>query len=298
MFSSLWKSLSGEDEERTNRYVEHLKRLVTYFPIGSKTNYYPEYLEDINFETMILGYELNEKQIYERDHVRELSDGSVEFFLDGSGETVTAADLASFALIVPDTSELEKTLDYNSKATLGKSGQFMRGNSITLVSKATGKGTPIVDTTVLRRTLVKQGYYQDYKVVILDPRLDSLTYKEQRQKQRMKLSLACTLYTPADSHSGQCGTLIDCSEMCVSIKVPQSQPDDATLAKGMQVRISIPIAMLDRTFELTGEIYAIRSNSTVVLKLQRIRKVDEFEDLQLVDRLDLRASLAQCSHGS
>lgn len=297
MLSSFWKSLSGEDEERINRYAEQLKQLITYFPIGGKINYYPEFLEHITFESMILGYEINDHQIYARDHVRGLDGDIPEFFLQESGELLTAADLASFTLIVPDTSEVEKTLDYDSKAVIGKSGQFARGNSITLISTVASEGLPNVDTTVLRRTQVEQGYYQNYKVVILDPSLNSLTKKNRRHNNRMDLSQACLMFTPIDSQSAQCGTLVDCSELCVGIEVQKAQLDDGIFTVGMPVRLSIPMPTLDRIFELTGEIFAIRAESTVVVKLHGIKKDDKVVDLQLVDRLDLRASLVQCNHG-
>jgi len=294
MFSSLWKSSSGEDEEPIKDYSQQLKKLTTCFPIGSKINYYPEYLDDISFETIILGYEINGKALYQRDHVRALNDVNVEFFLEEYDETLNASDLASFTLIVPDTSDLEKTLDYNSKAVIGRAGQFVRGKSITLVSAATVEGTPIVDTTVLRRFQVKQGFYQDYKVVSLEPRLESLMNKELRKRDRIELSLPCTLFTHEDNQSGRCATLIDCSELCVGIALQQVQADDASLSSGVAVRLCLPMPRLDKTFELTGEIYAFRPNGTVVVNLQRIKKLDKFEDLQLVDRLELRASLVQC----
>jgi len=275
-----------------SRYAEHLNQLVTYFPIGEKINYYPEYLEDINLETMILGYEVNENPIYVRDHVRQPDDATVEFFLEDSGETLTAADLS----IVPDTSDLEKTLDYGSKAVIGKSGQFVGGNSITLVAAATDKGTPIMDTTVLRQMLVKQGVYQDYKVVALDPTLESLTKKEHREKKRLELSLACTLFSPIDSPSGHSCKLIDCSELCVGIEMPCTPADGSPLVQGTPAQLCIPMPSQNKSFELMGEIFAIRSEDIVVLKLQGIKKGDKFEDLQLVDRLELRASLVQCCH--
>lgn len=296
MFSSLWKSSSAEEKERINRYSEQLRQLVTHYPIGEKIHYYPEYLDRVSLETMILGYEINEKQIYARDHVHLVNDDAVEFFLEGSGDTLTAADLASFALIVPDTSDLEKTLDYNSRALLGRSGQFVRGNSITLVAAASKTGTPILDTTVIRRSQVKQGYYQDYNIVTLDPRLDSLKMKDHRQENRMALSLSCTLFSPLDGEFGQGCTLLDCSESYVRIEVPQVQLKELELTEGMPVRLHLPMPIIDRAFDLKGEVFAIRTEGKVVLKLKGVRKADKFEDLQLMDRLDLRACLVQCSH--
>ena len=293
MLSSLWKSWSGEDKEQGKLDAERLTQLVKSWPIGSKTSYYPEYLADINLETMILGYEVNDIQIYDRDRVSIPDGGAAQFHLVDSDESVSAANLNSFALIVPDTSELEKTLDYNSKAVIGRSGQFVRGNSITLVSPATDKGTPIIDTSVLRRTIVRQGYYQNYKVVALDPILHTLTHKEHRQKQRIELSLSCSILIPEDSQSGTDGTLIDYSESCIGVVLSQELPNDAVPSEGMPVRVNLPIPAMDRIVELSGEIYTVRSNGTLVIKLLGIRKTDNFENLTLVDRLDLRAGFAQ-----
>jgi len=153
MLGSLWKaSPTEEDEGRVDRYVGQLKQFIRNYPIGEKVNYYPEYLEKIDFETVILGYEVNETPVYARDLVRGLDGDMVNFNFEASDDTVTAAEIASFSVIVPDTTELEQTLDYFSRAEIGKSGQFVSGHSISLVSSAAEQGPQVIDTTVIRRS--------------------------------------------------------------------------------------------------------------------------------------------------
>jgi hypothetical protein len=36
--------------------------------------------------------------------------------------------------MVPDTTDMERSLDYVRRASLGRNGQFVRGNAITLIS--------------------------------------------------------------------------------------------------------------------------------------------------------------------
>jgi hypothetical protein len=299
MFGSLWKaSPAEEDDGRIERYVGQLKQLIQHFPIGEKVHYYPEYLEKIDFETVILGYEVNKNPIYSRELVDGLSDDTVRFKLEESGDSVTAAEIASFSVIVPDTSELEKTLDYFSRAEIGQSGQFVKGHSITLVSAA--DPTPqVIDTAVLRRSIVKTGYYKDYKVVYLEPLLDTLSSKEHRKQLRMELSLQATLFPSMKTSSGVGCTVIDCSEQYLGLQLAKNLPrrDTHSLAEGKFIRVVLPIPALNKTFDLKGNICAVREqNNVVVVELQGIRKGDAFKELELVDKLDLRSSLVQSSH--
>lgn len=300
MFGSLRKaSPTQENDERIDRYIVQLKQFIRHYPIGEKVNYYPEYLEQIDFETVILGYEINNIPIYGRELVHGLDEDMVHFQFEESGDTVTAADIASFSVIIPDTSELEKTLDYFSRAEIGMSGQFVRGHSISLVSSGAAQGPQVIDTAVLRRSMVKRGYYKDYKVVYLEPLLDTLASKEHRKQLRMELSLAGTLFSPMKDSTGVTCTVIDCSEQYLGLQLSQQLPkrDTQSLAQGKSVRILLPMPTLNKTFDLKGHICAVRAeNNIVVLELKGIRKGDVFKDLELVDTLDLRSSLVQNSH--
>jgi hypothetical protein len=294
MLGALWKKTSREEEERANRTAEQLSQLVDFFPIGDKVNYYPEYQQDICFETIVLGYELNGQALYERDQVRKPDGGAPEFVLEQSGETVIATDMPEFAIIVPDTSELEKTLDYFSMAAIGRSGQFLRGNSITLLSKQSQQGTPSVDTSVDGRTLVKAGYYQGTKVVKLIPKLDTLGVVDHREQARLALALPCILFPDPDTDTGLEAQLIDASEHCVGIKLKE-QADVAVFQEKSAVRLSLPMPALDRVFNLTGRVHASRDHGALIIDIQGIDKTGMIEEMQLVDRLDLRACLVQCS---
>jgi len=284
MFGSLRKaSPAEEDDGRVDRYIAQLKQFIRNFPIGEKVNYYPEYLEKINFETVILGYEINDIPIYGRDFVRGLDGDMVSFKFEEFDKTVTAAEIASFSVIVPDTSELEKTLDYFSRAEIGKSGQFVHGHSITLVSTATEQGAQVIDTSVLRRKMVKHGYYKDFKVVYLEPLLETLSSKEHRKHLRMELSLAGTLFSPLKNSSGISCTVIDCSEQYLGLQLSKQLPqgDTQSLAQGKSVRVLLPMPSLNKTFDLKGNICATRAqNNTVVVELQGIRKGDAFESTE------------------
>jgi len=220
MFGSLWKASPAqeEDEGRLDRYIGQLKQFIRNYPIGEKVHYYPEYLERIDFETVILGYEVNDIAIYGRDLVDGQDEDSISFKFEESGEIVSAADIASFSVIVPDTSELEKTLDYFSRAEIGTSGQFVKGHSITLVSAVAEKTPQVIDTAVQRRSMVKSGYYKGYKVVYLEPLLDTLSSKEHRKQLRMDLSLDGKIHSPVKSASGIDCTVIDCSEQYLGLQ--------------------------------------------------------------------------------
>ncbi len=294
MLGALWKNSSREEEERAHRYAEQLSQLIDYFPIGDKVHYYPEYQQDICFETIILGYELNGHAVYERGHVHRVDGAALTFMLEQTGESIAATDMPEFAVIVPDTSELEKTLDYFSMAAIGRSGQFLRGNSITLLSKQTHQGTPSVDTSVDGRTLVKAGYYQGTKIVKLVPRLDTLGVVDHREQARLVLSLPCVLFSDVNTESGVKGLLVDASEHCIGIKL-QASDTVAHFTEKSQLRLCLAIPAVDRQFTLTGQVHAIRADGHVIVDVQGMEKEGQVEAMQLVDRLDLRSCLVQSS---
>lgn len=295
MFGSLRKISSTDCEGTLEPHAEQFHELIRNFPIGEKIDYFPEYQSDIRLETIILGYELNELQLFRRDQVLQSSDNAMSFTPDGSGTNLTAGDIRSFAIIVPDTSELEETLDYFSKAAIGKSGQFLRGNSITLLSTISSSGVLSVDTTVLRRAQLKQGPYKDYKTVSLQPQLESLSVKDLRQQSRIELSLPCILIG-RDAEADQFdATLIDCAENCLGLRLKQPSQQGNRMAAGEFVRLHIDMPELERTFALGADVQMIRDNGIVVVELQSIIIDDHFKPMALVDKLDLRACLVQFS---
>ena len=276
-------------------HTEQLHELIRNFPIGEKIDYFPEYQSDIQLETIILGYELNELQLFRRDQVLQSSDSAMSFAPDGGGANITASDIRNFAIIVPDTSELEETLDYFSKAAIGKSGQFLRGNSITLLSTISSTGVLSVDTTVLRRTQLKQGPYKDYKTVSLQPQLESLSIKDLRQQSRIELSLPCSLIGNNQDSAQLEATLIDCAESCLGLKLMQPSQKAKLLVAGEFVRLYIDMPELERTFALGADVQMIRDNGIVVVELRSIIIDEHIKPMALVDKLDLRACLVQFS---
>lgn len=296
MLNSLLKGFSGENDEQAtsgtrgaDSYTERLRKITDLFPIGAKVNYFPEFLEDILLETIVLGYEVNNRPVYSRDHVSEGENG-LEFYLQSTGDTIEAMDIGSFTFIIPDTSSTTR-LDYDSIAKIGRGGQFMRGNDISLVGTGAQGGVPILDTTVNRKSKIREGVYQNYEVVILDPKFDSLSTKENRHQSRLHMSLPCTLFTAQDEQSKHQCTMIDCSELCVGIALPEPAENHEALTQGTLVNLNLPLPAQDKTFDLTGEILAVRPNHTLLVELQGIMKQSTTEPLQLVDRLDLRAAL-------
>ncbi len=267
-----------------------MRTLLEFFPIGKKLRYYPEFNKDIVLDTLVVGYGVNHHFIYSMESIETDPDGMpVSFHAEDAGTRIPVAGIRQFQILVPDTSDLEKKLDYQRRAQISRHGQFSPGNSISLISNAGMKGISTVDTEVAKQIVLRDGPYAQMNMVLLTPELSTLAVTDQRRKPRTRTSVPATLFMPGVEFSGAC-TIVDISDAELRLRLDSGNPAMPLLNKGDPLLIDIRLGTTERHYSVKCSI--IRSSTgTCVVRLDgqiRDRRLESFAPLDL---LELKAGL-------
>lgn len=294
MFKLLWNNprppRDREDAAETALDGDSMKMLGEHFPIGKKVRYYPEYQRDIVFHTIIIAYRVNEHYIYSREAIQRDADGTpLAFLVGGKRGRLPLEKVARLQLMVPDTTDMERSLDYVRRASLGRNGQFVRGNAITLISDACRNGIPSVDTQVDSRPRMADGPYADNQMVLLRPDFDTLQIAEQRQKARVQSEVPVSLYLKEDAPPLGC-ILGDFSDVSLRLRpavpgqpLPPLKPND-------KVSVVINLGDAASTYRIRGMIFRSAADACVV-KLRQIYKDGDFATIRTMDVLEIKTGL-------
>ena len=279
---------AGETAIDTAKIVE----LMRCFPIGAKVRYFPEFRKDIILDSIIIAYGINNRLIYTQNdiHVRDEADAPV-LLLDDDWKDETVRDVRRFCFIIPDIGNLEYELDYTSRAELANNGQIQRGDHLTLMSLFNNRGVPHIDTHVRKRVTLKEGYYANHAVIVLEALPDSLDHVDQRQQARVKSNLPVKIRFSNEAEWYPC-VLTDFSESSLKIGMDEDSAALAMLTPRKTVFVHITALHQDREFELKGKVLR-KGEGFAVITLGSILKGEEFRSLELLDALDLKASLLQ-----
>ena len=293
MFKLPWKQsrpapgARGEADAALSR--ETLEMLDEHFPIGRKVRYYPEYQRDIVFDTIIIAYRVNDHAIYARESILRDPDGTPCAFAVGERKNrLPLEKVKRLQLMVPDTTDMERTLDYVRRANLGRNGQFVRGNTITLIADTCRSGVPTVETQVDSRARMKDGPYLDNPMILLRPDLDTLAIADQRQKARLQSQAPVNLYHGEEGPSVRC-ILGDFSDVSLRLQAAPGQALPPMKAND-KVVVVLNLGSVARTYRIKGTVFRSGAESCVV-KLKQLYHDGEFANIKLMDVLEIKTGL-------
>jgi hypothetical protein len=281
---------SSRNTAQTRIYLDQIKTLIEFFPIGKKLHYYPEFQKEIIFDTFIIAYCVNGGFVYSGEAIDRDSQGYPTAFRVGENEKRTSvSDLKLFQLLVPDTSDLEMKLDYHRRALIGRKRQFNKGNSISLISNAGAKGVSTLDTEVAKQIVLPDGPYAETKMILLTPELDTLAVTDQRRKARTKICAPVVMSLPEGKLSGPC-TIFDISDDAVRIRVRDHDTTMPVMPRGREVILDINLGEAKRSYTIKGSV--IRSSpETCAIKLEGLLKDGRFRSFDPLDFLELKNGL-------
>lgn len=270
-----------------------LRPVMELFPIGRKQRYYPNHKHEIVFDTMVVAYRVNGHFVFSLTAIDTDAEGSPAFFKIGSnGERLHVSQLKQFEIVVPDTSDLERTLDYERRAALGRGRQFDVGNAISLLSSQTGRGASVLDTVVRERVVPETGPFAYSNLICLQPTIETMSLTDQRGKARAKTNVPVLL---AETNGPWHGAwkIIDISEQAIRVQLqgdPEQHHEAYVFPVHQEVMIQIRIPNTEQEFELKG--YVMRRFPQVrVIRLVMIRRDERFQNFADFDLLSLRSAL-------
>ena len=270
--------------------LERIRTLIEFFPIGKKLRYYPEFKKDIVFDTLVLAYCVNGGYIYSGDAIDRDSAGYPTVFRVGEKEVHTpVSTLKTFQLLIPDTSDLEMKLDYQRRALIGRGRQFNKGNYISLISNAAGRGVSTVDTEVAKQVVLPDGPYAHTNMILVTPELSSLLVTDQRMKTRAKTCVPVMLSLSGGQLSGPC-TIVDISEGAVRIRVRDREVTMPVMRPGEEIILEVDLGEGELHCRIKGSVFRRSAESCVVL-LEGLIKDGRFVSFSPLDQLELKAGL-------
>jgi hypothetical protein len=268
--------------------VHELRQVMEFFPIGKKIRYCPEYKKEVILDTLLVAYCVDGEFIYSWDAIEFDPEGNPNAFLLGpQGQRVEASRIGEFQLLVPDTSDLENTLDYPRRAMIGRGRQFHKGNAIALMSNAGALGISTLETEVDRKFVLNSGPYAQSPMVLLTPLLSTLSVTDQRGANRAKINVPVTM-TIQDRLRGAC-TIVDVSDIALRIRVREGHTMPP-MSRGDDITLDFDLGSEDRFFRIKAAVIR-RSGDACVVKIVAHFKDRRFIPLTPLDLLELKAGL-------
>ncbi|OOZ39439.1 hypothetical protein BOW53_11540 [Solemya pervernicosa gill symbiont] len=271
---------------------DKIEELIGYFVIGQKLSCFPEYKEDLQLDTIIVGYMLDDEAVYSASEVQieQDSDGNHHLYLARRGERVEIKKVEKFSIMVPAESHEEDKLDYDSKAELRRTGMFRIRNSISLISSVCKHGTvPVVDSTVRRNQELKEGVYTNLRVALLDLVPESLALKERRKHTRVFTKIPATLRSGTSDKRYQCNVI----DFCETSARMQFDPDSKVSVisqPGRTLILDLPVPECNQYYSFQGSVMKIE-NEHLVINLEKMLKAGTFRQMSVIDALEVKATL-------
>lgn len=270
--------------------LERIKALIEFFPIGKKLRYYPEFKQEIVFDTLVVAYCVNGGFVYSAEAIERDANGAPAVFRTGADDQrISVSAIHSFQFLVPDTSDLEKNLDYHRWGLIGRGRQFTSGNCISLISNAGGKGVSTVDTEVDKQVDLPDGPYAHSTMVLLTPDLTSLLITDQRKKSRTKLATPVTMSLLDGQFTGPC-LIVDISDGELRIRRRERGTTMPAMQRGDEVIIESELGEAERRYFIKGVVIR-RSTETCVVQLAGQFKDGKLINFTPLDLLELKAGL-------
>lgn len=297
MLGRLWKSQNeGKDKTVTVKRAAMnnglLVELMRSFPIGGKIRYFPHNQKEMALESIVIAYGMNEHLVYTQNDIRSQTDGDDTFFVlddDWTDEVVRKVD--SFCLLIPYIVGNDGSLDYASKAAVHDWNPFQRGEPLGLMSLVTDQGVPHVDSVVRKRMTLRDGYYANHTVVVLEVDPATLQLIDQRQHRRLRTMLPIEM-TGKENGEACDAVLVDYSEYHAKIEFDMTSSLAGLVETAKHLYITIPANKHGRSFQLKGKVFR-RGDGYVVLEFIGMLKGRQFMALEVLDVLELKANILQ-----
>ncbi|MDD5176054.1 MAG: hypothetical protein PHQ05_06505 [Sterolibacterium sp.] len=267
-----------------------LKTLTENFPIGKDLRYSPDEQLVVVFNTLIVAYRVNDHYIYSRNAIKTDSDGTpLAVLVDEEKSELPVHQIRQIQLLVPDTSAMEGTLDYDRRAIIGRSQQFLEGHMITLMAGAGARGVATLTTRVAEQVTLVEGPYAKSKMILLNPELANLSVSDQLHKTRGKTHVPVELYFKKGEPPCSC-VLKDFSESSLGLRTSGNQNSMPPMKEDDTVTLVINLGEAAKTYTIKGRVFRSSVDSCVI-RLEELFKGHEFVRFSLLDPLELKSGL-------
>ena len=260
--------------------------VLQHFPIGTSVRYYPEFKKNILLDSVIIGYMVNKIPLFSAQDIVCEGEGTAARLLIRNEKKPSR--LTSLSIIIPAENRGVGHLDYARREELERVGGLMTGNNITLMARVSQGKTPLIQTTVKKNTLFKEGPFANTPIAVLDADITSLLLIEQRAHQRIQVQVPAQINI--DNEAPLTCTMADFSDHSVRLRGEAGWP--ANILAGRRLSLAFRLPGRDSDTVLRGEIYRVDYND-LVLMLEEIQSNGQCRRLEVIDVLEIKSKLLQ-----
>jgi len=267
-------------------------RLMRHFPVGAKLQYYPEYRKNIVLDSVVIAYAINDAVVYSTAGLScDESSGVLEF--SDQDQKLVFNKITSFRIILPVFSQTETKLDYIRREELLKVGGLVMGNVITLMGQQSNGQVPVLETIVAKRTMLKDGFYANQTVALLDVDAETLMLSDQRAHLRLKTKIPATIQVSKRGEYALLNcTMIDFSDRSLRLRVEGEFADDGMPREAGKLIVSFNLPGQSEYVSLMGEVFRIEGDAIVVM-LTGFVEAGQSVELGQIEILKIKANLLQ-----
>lgn len=281
------KSTPGSTLAKGNFRTELLRDLSTNFAIGEQIRLRPEYIQELEVKSIVVGLLVNQRVIYANEDVTwDEGTQTLAFHCQDDGKSFSRVD--DYALLLPLENSDNRKMSYQRKEELSRVGLFKRGNTVTAGSAGGGRRSYAIDGVVTSYMLLKNGLFANHEVAVLNLEPESFKVSERRKHQRLLTDVPATIRGLKGEHDFEC-RLVDFVEQGGRFVV--ADPSAMTiLVSGKPVALTIEMAELGRRYRLEGAVLKVEGNELVVT-FRNIFKDGAVSPYSTIDGIEIKAML-------
>ncbi len=281
------KNASESSLAKGNFSTELLRDLNTNFGFGEQIRLRPEYIQELEVKSIVVGLMVNQRVIYgNEDVVWDEGTQTTTYHSRDDGKSFSRID--DYALLLPLENSDDRKMSYQRKEELSRVGLFKRGNTVTVSSSAGGHQSFAIDGLVTSYMQLKQGLFANHEVAVLS--LDPGTFKvsERRKHQRLLTEVPSTIRALKSERVFDC-TLVDFVEEAARFII-EDAASSVILTVGKPVAVNIELAELKRRYRLEGSVLKVEGNKMVV-NFRNIYKDGAITPFSKLDGIEIKAML-------
>jgi hypothetical protein len=295
-----WIGSSNEGTQATEVQLqssvtpEDVGKFLKYFPIGTRVQYYPEFSENIRFDTFILAYAIDETLVFANSSISfSRAEGESKLLITTESGEQRTSNFESFHFLVPRVtrSEIHYSGTAEDASVQRPVNDFTRGNTITLINKMRNGKVSRIDTAVTRSAVLTEGCYAKRHAAYLQPSPETFEMCDKREFSRIYTNIPASLTEAPESEARSC-MIIDYSEGYLRVDLAHGDPLWTKISKGNQIFVSFDLPHKSEAILMQATAMRIQGDQ-IVLKLTSILRGKQFKDLDFIDKLELKASFLE-----
>lgn len=276
--------------------IDALRRIISSVKIGSRIRYHQEYEEGSILETLVIGYRINDISIFRHADISfEEEDGITRVLVQTPSGKERFARLESLQIIVPGAIGEERKLDYDSRATLGRRGQFSPKSQLVVMSTNYSGEHLKVEVNVDRNLHLTEGVHSGLQVAYLNVLVGTISSHEPRQFTRVAADLPVTLCKNGTEQVLP-AKLLDFSEKTIRLTLDQDSDEWPEFGKKDFALVGLKSALDKPLVKLRCQSLELRGREQI-FEMTHIIRQGKASPIEMIDVLEIKIDLMNLAEG-